>query len=37
MLGAHHRHELNALMHGSVSQSVLHHAACPVAVIQVLR
>lgn len=37
VVGAHHHHELSALMHGSVSQSVLHHAACPVAVIQVRR
>ncbi|MBF8185273.1 universal stress protein [Nonomuraea sp. K274] len=34
VVGSHHRHELSALMHGSVSQAVLHHAACPVAIIQ---
>ncbi|MGN9845135.1 universal stress protein [Nonomuraea sp. H19] len=35
VVGSHHRHELSALMHGSVSQTVLHHATCPVAIIQV--
>ncbi|MFI7639375.1 universal stress protein [Nonomuraea sp. NPDC049400] len=35
VVGSHHRHELGALLHGSVSQSVLHHATCPVAIIQV--
>ncbi|MFF4621503.1 universal stress protein [Nonomuraea jabiensis] len=37
VVGSHHRHELSALVHGSVSQSALHHAACPVAIIQVRR
>ncbi|MFI7132749.1 universal stress protein [Nonomuraea sp. NPDC050153] len=37
VVGSHHRHELSALMHGSVSQAVLHHATCPVAIIQVRR
>ncbi|MGP3919789.1 universal stress protein [Nonomuraea sp. 10N515B] len=35
VVGSHHRHELSALMHGSVSQAVLHHATCPVAIIQI--
>lgn len=35
VVGSHHRHELSALLHDSVSQNVLHHAACPVAIIQV--
>ncbi|MFI7453102.1 universal stress protein [Nonomuraea sp. NPDC049714] len=35
VVGSHHRHELSALLHGSVSQTVLHHATCPVAIIQV--
>ncbi|GAA4906831.1 nucleotide-binding universal stress UspA family protein [Nonomuraea thailandensis] len=34
VVGSHHRHELGALLHGSVSQNVLHHAGCPVAVIR---
>jgi nucleotide-binding universal stress UspA family protein len=33
VVGSHHRHEISALMLGSVSQTVLHHAACPVAII----
>ncbi|TMR94535.1 universal stress protein [Nonomuraea basaltis] len=37
VVGSHHRHELSALMHGSVSQTVLHHATCPVAIIPVHR
>jgi nucleotide-binding universal stress UspA family protein len=37
VVGSHHRHELSALVHGSVSQAVLHHATCPVAIIQVQR
>ncbi|MGW3350882.1 universal stress protein [Nonomuraea rubra] len=35
VVGSHHRHELGALLHGSVSQNVLHHAGCPVAIIRV--
>ncbi|MGP3961064.1 universal stress protein [Nonomuraea sp. 3N208] len=35
VVGSHYHHELSALMHGSVSQAVLHHAPCPVAIIQV--
>ncbi|MGI5290037.1 universal stress protein [Nonomuraea polychroma] len=35
VVGSHHRHELSALVHGSVSQAVLHHATCPVAIIRV--
>ncbi|GAA3592855.1 hypothetical protein GCM10022419_089740 [Nonomuraea rosea] len=37
VVGSHHRHELGALMHGSVSQAVLHHATCPVAIVPVHR
>ncbi|QFY13411.1 universal stress protein [Nonomuraea phyllanthi] len=37
VVGSHHHHELSALMHGSVSQAVVHHATCPVAIIQVRR
>ncbi|MEV0381147.1 universal stress protein [Nonomuraea sp. NPDC050643] len=37
VVGSHHSHELGALMHGSVSQAVLHHATCPVAVIRIRR
>ncbi|MFI7610010.1 universal stress protein [Nonomuraea terrae] len=33
VVGSHHRHELSALIHGSVSQAVVHHASCPVAII----
>ncbi|MEV0826908.1 universal stress protein [Nonomuraea rubra] len=35
VVGSHHRHELGALLHGSVSRNVLHHAGCPVAIIRV--
>ncbi|NJP88831.1 universal stress protein [Nonomuraea sp. FMUSA5-5] len=37
VVGSRHRHELEALVLGSVSQSVVHHAACPVAIVQVRR
>ncbi|MGP4100197.1 universal stress protein [Nonomuraea sp. KM90] len=37
VVGSHHRRELSALVHGSVSQAVLHHATCPVAIVQVHR
>nr|SBO97498.1 Universal stress protein family [Nonomuraea gerenzanensis] len=33
VVGSHHRHEFSALLHGSVSRNVLHHAACPVAIV----
>ncbi|MFI6923457.1 universal stress protein [Nonomuraea spiralis] len=29
VVGSHHRHGLRALLHGSVSQAVMHHATCP--------
>lgn len=35
VVGSRHHHELSALLHGSVSQNALHHAACPVAIVQV--
>ncbi|TYB66773.1 universal stress protein [Nonomuraea sp. PA05] len=34
VVGSHHHHELSALWHGSVSQHVLHHATCPVAIVR---
>jgi nucleotide-binding universal stress UspA family protein len=37
VVGSHHRHELGALMHGSVSQAALHHATCAVAIVPVHR
>ncbi|MGJ6969542.1 universal stress protein [Streptosporangium sp. G11] len=37
VVGSHHRHGLRALLHGSVSQAVLHHASCPVAIIRMPR
>ncbi|WP_344474809.1 universal stress protein [Nonomuraea monospora] len=35
VVGSHHHHELSALWHGSVSQHVLHHATCPVAIVRI--
>ncbi|MGR6918119.1 universal stress protein [[Actinomadura] parvosata] len=35
VVGSHHRHELEALLLGSVSRSAVHHAACPVAIVPV--
>lgn len=37
VVGSHHHNEISALIHHSVSQNVLHHASCPVAVIPVQR
>jgi nucleotide-binding universal stress UspA family protein len=33
VVGSHHHHEISALMSGSVSQTALHQAACPVAIV----
>ncbi|MFB4289241.1 universal stress protein [Nonomuraea sp. ATR24] len=35
VVGSHQRHGLRALLQGSVSQTVLRHATCPVAVIRI--
>jgi nucleotide-binding universal stress UspA family protein len=34
VVGAHHRHGLGALLLGSVSHGIIHHAHCPVAVVR---
>ncbi|MFI8966032.1 universal stress protein [Streptomyces sp. NPDC053493] len=33
VVGRHHRHRVETLLVGSVAHAVLHHAACPVAVV----
>ncbi|MER7427694.1 universal stress protein [Nonomuraea rubra] len=33
VVGSHHHSEVSALMKGSVSQTALHQAACPAAII----
>ncbi|MFC7644740.1 universal stress protein [Streptosporangium lutulentum] len=37
VVGSHHRHEIGALVDGSVSQTALHRATCPVAILNLRR